>query len=135
MQGKFGLAPIFAGIVDLPQINRYLKTLNALLLFASVSACATAPDDAGAIFTAPDKFEFYNCEQLETRMRNLMAREKELRALIGKASQSPVGSVIAVAAYRTEYLQTRNDLKVISEWRVTKNCSIQSGWLSDRSMW
>jgi hypothetical protein len=111
------------------------RVLLVVMLSALAAGCGTTVDDAGAAFTSPGKFEFYRCEQLESRLTSLQKRERELGALMAKAEQGPLGAAIGTAAYRTEYLQVRNDQKAIGEVRATKNCSSQSNWQSNRALW
>jgi hypothetical protein len=104
-------------------------------LFALLGGCGLVGESATNAFVAPGKFEYHNCEQLDTTGRGLHSREQELAELMARAAQSKAGEFVGAVAYRTELMQTRGQLKQIAEVAERKNCALQSKWLSDRALW
>src|SRR5271169_6203994 len=58
---------------------------------------------AGAMLVDPGHYSAYHCDELAARWKVLIAREAELRGLMGKASEGTGGSLIGSLAYRTDY--------------------------------
>ena len=57
----------------------------------------------GSLLVDPGRYEAYHCNDLVARWKHLTDREKDLRALMDKASQSGTGAVIGAVAYRSDY--------------------------------
>jgi hypothetical protein len=120
-----------------------LPYLIAALLIASLAGCAapgTAADDSlAAVFTAPDRFVLYNCEQLARTATTAIERERELRALTAQAGPSPDGQLVSALSYRSEQLSLRGDLIELRKAAVAKNCKSmpvegEGGRASDRAL-
>jgi hypothetical protein len=105
-----------------------IRIVTALLSFAMLAGCTATSSGPGSsrmdsLFADPSKYILYGCPQLAVARKPLLLRERELRLLIEKADRDPVGSVIGVAAYRSEYLSVRGEIKVIDDAAVNKNCA------------
>jgi hypothetical protein len=56
----------------------------------------------GTLLVDPGRYEAYHCNDLVARWKILTDREKELHALMEKASQSGTGAMVGAVAYRTD---------------------------------
>ena len=79
----------------------------------------------GTLFVDPGRYEAYHCNDLVTRWKQLTDREKELHALIDKASQSGTGAVIGAVAYRADYESVLTEQKLVQrEANEKKKCEL-----------
>ena len=69
---------------------------------AALAGCGMT-DDPGSLLIDPGRYSAYHCDDLAARWKGLVAREKDLRALMDKADQTAGGAVIGSLAYRTDY--------------------------------
>jgi hypothetical protein len=109
--------------------NRALARLAALFpvalpaaLFAALAGCTVNPEMAGQAFVAPGRYALYDCQQLATEKTGVSKREAELRNLIGKAETGFGGSLVAEAAYGTDYATERQKLQAINQAEVQNRC-------------
>jgi hypothetical protein len=107
--------------------NRRLRpscglAIMLLAVGAALGGCASAGDGfASGAFVDPAKYELYDCKQLETERRSLAAHTAELQKLIDKADTGVAGPVVAVVAYRNDYITTRASAKLADEvWQRDK---------------
>jgi hypothetical protein len=72
----------------------------------------------------PGKYETYvfTCEQLSDALKGQKARELQVQKLMEKASQSPGGEFVGLIAYRSEYIQTRADQRLVIKAQREKKC-------------
>lgn len=89
----------------------------ALLL----GACAGS-DTVGSLLVSPGKYDVYNCEQLASRLKVSITREKELKGLIDKAERDAGGVVVSALAYKTEYATARGDVRLLEDTIQRKQC-------------
>ncbi len=107
----------------------------ALLLAFALPGCAGMNDESlSNAFGAPGKYDLYTCNQIAEQIRANRAREQELAQLMARSAQGPGGELVNTLAYRTDYLRARGELKVLIETARNKNCTSQSQWQSDRSL-
>jgi hypothetical protein len=90
----------------------------ALLLAATVSGCGSFD----MLFVTPGAFDYLSCADIASATKGTAARQQELKVLIDKAEQESIGVVVAASAYRSEYLKTQGDLKLLAEAARSKNC-------------
>jgi hypothetical protein len=86
----------------------------------------------GSWMVDPGRYEVYHCNDLVTRWKQLTDREKELRALMDKASQSGAGAVIGTVAYRTDYESVLTEEKLVQREAAEKNCELTKTFQSDQ---
>jgi hypothetical protein len=111
-----------------------LGTAGALLA-ALLPGCGSLSEDTAARATiAPGKYSVYTCKDIETRVRVVRNREIELEQLMARSAQGPGGQFVNAIAYQGEYLQTRGEIKLLVEAAAEKQCSVQSTWSSERSV-
>jgi hypothetical protein len=103
----------------------------AIAAFTALAACSNVED----LFVAPGKFAIYSCAELETQGRATVTRERELKILMGKASQGAGGELVNTLAYRGEYLATQGQLKQLEQAAIERKCDMTWRTVSDRSMW
>jgi hypothetical protein len=85
----------------------------------------------GSWMVDPGRYEVYHCNDLVTRWKTLTDREKELRALMDKASQSGTGSVIGAVAYRPDYESVLTEEKLVQREAIEKKCELTTTFQSD----
>jgi hypothetical protein len=102
---------------------------------AGLLGCAGVSDqNAGTALVTPGKFSLYTCKDIEERTRALGQREQELQGLMARAAAGPGGDIVNAIAYRSDYLQTRGELKLLADAAADKQCKTQSRWSSERSL-
>ncbi len=67
------------------------------------AALAGCSNGAGSLLIDPGRYSTYHCNDLATRWKELVKREKELRDLMDRADEGGGGAVIGSLAYRPEY--------------------------------
>jgi hypothetical protein len=105
-----------------------------IVLCLALAACASSGDEAPTIFTDPGKFQYYNCEQLATSNKSVLARQKALQTLIDKAGEGAAGTFVGAIAYKTDYISTTEDLRLIKAAIRDKNCAGSPTWLSNTAI-
>ena len=107
----------------------------AALLAALLPGCAGLSEDTAARATiAPGKYGVYTCKDIEVRTRVVRNRELELEQLMARSAQAAGGQFVNAIAYQGEYLQARGEIKLLAEAAAEKQCSSQSKWSSERSV-
>jgi hypothetical protein len=86
--------------------------------------CGCAGNDSGALLIDPGRYELFKCDDLATRWRLVSAREKELRALMDRASQTGGGAVVGSLAYRSDYETVLSDERLLARTAAAKNCPL-----------
>jgi hypothetical protein len=109
---------------------------SVLLCAAAAAGMALAGcglgNGPGSWMVDPGRYEVYHCNDLVTRWKQLTDREKELRALMDKASQSGAGAVIGTVAYRTDYESVLTEEKLVQREAAGKNCELTKTFQSDQ---
>jgi len=88
----------------------------------------------GSWLVDPGRYEAYHCNDLVTRWKALTDREKDLRALMDKASQSGTGAVIGAVAYRSDYETVLTEEKLVQREAGDKHCELTTTFQSDQSI-
>jgi hypothetical protein len=115
--------------------GRIARCTGVALLAALLPGCAAISEDTAARATiAPGKFSVYTCKDIEDRTRVVRNRELELEQLMARSAQAPGGQVVNAIAYQGEYFQARGEIKLLAEAAAEKQCSTQSKWSSERSV-
>jgi len=91
-------------------------------------------DGPGSWMVDPGRYEAYHCNDLVTQWKTLTAREKELRALMDKASQSGTGAVIGAVAYRADLESVLTNEKLVQREANDKKCELTTTFQSDQSI-
>ena len=86
------------------------------------------------VFADPAKYNFYNCEQLAAQRTDRKLREEELKSLMDKAERGTGGAFVNVIAYKADYTEVREDLKLIERTARTKKCSSPENWQSNSAV-
>jgi hypothetical protein len=82
-----------------------------LLLGIGMSGCADMNDTMLSAFADPAQYDLYECKQLEGQRKYLATRQAELQGLMAKADTGVAGPVVAVLAYRNEYIAVRAQMR------------------------
>jgi hypothetical protein len=96
------------------------RFLGIFFVAAGMSGCGAGSADM--LFVNPGGFDYNSCSDIATITKATIKRQQELKELIDRAEQDTAGTIVAAAAYRTEYLKTRGDLKQLAEVSQRKNC-------------
>jgi hypothetical protein len=106
----------------------------ALVVSTLLAACTSALENQLTVFADPAKYDFYNCEQLAQQRTARKAREEELKSLMDKAERSTGGTFVNVIAYKADYTEVREDLKLIEKTARSKKCSSPESWQSNSAV-
>ena len=89
---------------------------------------------AATAFAAPGKYDIYTCKEIEGQIKGIQSRVVELEQLMARSAQAPGGQLVNAIAYQSEYQQARGRIKVMSDVMAARNCTGQSQWSSERSV-
>ena len=106
----------------------------ALIFPVLLAACGTAIQSPMTVFADPGKYEWYSCDQLVPQRQLWEKKEQDLKLLMDKAKQSTGGSAISVVAYQGDYVNAREELRVIDATARAKKCKVPNEWQSDSAM-
>lgn len=95
-----------------------------LFAAAGVLAGCSLNDGIGPFIVNPGRFSAYHCKDLVANLEDLVAREKELRDLMDKASEGGGGTVIGALSYRAEYERSLGEEKVLRSTAAEKKCEL-----------
>ena len=119
-------------------LRRRARASRSFLLCAAAAGTALAgcglSNGPGTLFVDPGRYEAYHCNDLVTRWKQLTNREKELRALMDKASQSGTGAVVGAVAYRADLESVLTEEKLVQREASDKNCELTKSFQSDQSI-
>jgi hypothetical protein len=98
--------------------------LTGVLAAGALAGCGISEQGIGTLALDPGRYALYHCNDLVERLKGLMNREKELRNLMDKASESTGGALIGALSYRTDYETTLSDEKLVRRVAAEKNCAL-----------
>jgi hypothetical protein len=107
-------------------MNRMLRMVSTLLLFAALCGCAANVEVADTLFVQPGKYNFLRCQDIAQRSSGAAARERELSSLMERASQSAAGPVVNAMVYAADLEQVRADQRLLARTAREKNCDAPS---------
>jgi hypothetical protein len=105
-----------------------------MALAGLLAGCTISDDTMARLLVAPDKYQFFNCDQLAAQIKSTLAREKELEQLMARAEVDPAGRLVSTVAYKSDYLTARGDLNELRQSAAAKNCAFLAGHVSDRTI-
>ena len=115
--------------------RRLLGAAGMALLTAIVSGCSGLSEQTvGSVLTSPGKYEFHDCQDIQSNIRNRRNRQAELERLMAQASQGFGGEFVSAIAYRSEYVKNRGEIDVLVRTADEKQCVTQSPWSSERAV-
>jgi hypothetical protein len=88
----------------------------------------------GSWIVDPGKYDMYRCNDLVARWKQLLDKEKELRALMDKARGATGGVVIGTIAYRSEYESVLTEEKIVQQQAADKKCELVATYQSDQGI-
>ncbi len=115
-----------------PPACRSCRGSNRLLTWIVAAALAGCSNGAGSLLIDPGRYSTYHCNDLATRWKELVKREKELRDLMDRADQGGGGAVIGSLAYRPEYESVRSEEVLLQRTATEKNCNPTTQYQSDQ---
>jgi hypothetical protein len=116
------------------------KIFTTFLLTATLTACATKPDEIQAAYVSPLKYASYTCEQLGTEMGYVGEKTTRLYSQLDKKAkddntQGWIGAILFWPALffleggdgpeAAEYAQLKGDFEALRQNSVQKNCSVK----------
>jgi hypothetical protein len=114
--------------------RRAVAAVAGVALATGLAGCASVGESLGTAMASPGKYNLYTCKEIEDRARTTRAREQELQQLMARSAQGPGGEFINVIAYQSDYVRARSDLKLLAETAAQKQCTTDSKWSSQRSV-
>jgi hypothetical protein len=114
-------------------LGRSILLCAAAVAGMALTACGGG-NGPGSWLVDPGRYEAYHCNDLVTRWKALTDREKDLRALMDKASQSGTGAVIGAVAYRSDYETVLTEEKLVQREAGDKHCELTTTFQSDQSI-
>jgi hypothetical protein len=94
----------------------------AIGLASALAGCTS--NDSGELLTDPGRYAVYKCDDFAARWKIVSEREKELRGLMERASQSSGGAVVGSLTYRAEYDAVVSDERMLQRTAAEKNCGL-----------
>jgi hypothetical protein len=107
---------------DMTRMPRRVAAVMAIALAGMLAGCTS--NDSGELLIDPGRYAVYKCDDLATRWRTVSAREKELRGLMDRASQSAGGAVVGSLSYRVDYDAVISDERLLQRTAAEKNCNL-----------
>jgi hypothetical protein len=108
-----------------------LAVMLGVVAGVALGGCSTN-DGAGSLLVDPSLYSAYHCDALATQWKVLVAREKELRALMERADQGTGGGVIGSLAYRPDYDSVLSEEKLLQRTAAEKKCTTTPQFQSDQ---
>jgi hypothetical protein len=107
-----------------------------LVLVLGLAGCASSGGitDGGDALVSPNKYAMYTCLDLSDRTKAVRARQIELEQVMDRASQGAGGALVSAIAYRTEYAQTRGELRLLAKAEEEQQCAVRSDRSSGRAV-
>jgi hypothetical protein len=115
-------------------VGRGAWTACFLAAAVSLAGCGVGTDGLASLAVDPARYSGYHCKDLTAQWNALVAREKQLRNLIDKASEGGGGTVIAAVAYRGDYDTVLEQEKVLKRTAAEQNCELTSNYSSDQTI-
>ena len=100
------------------------SAIGLILASATALGCCSFSEGISPYITDPNRFSAYHCKDLVERLKNLTAREKELRSLMDKASEGAGGAVIGALSYRVDLEKVVGDQKLLRRTAAEKKCEV-----------
>jgi len=91
----------------------------AALIASLIGGCGINSEE---LFVKPGTYEYYDCASIAKAQKAAEANEVRLRELIARAEQEPIGVLVAAAAYRTQYLTAKGQIRQLEDAAQQKNC-------------
>ena len=116
-------------------IGRRSRAGSIVAAAVALGGCGSlGTDGVASLAVDPARYEGYHCKDLVSQWNGLIAREKQLRNLIDKASEGGGGTVIAAVAYRSDYDTVLEQDKVLKRTAADKNCELEHSYNSDQGI-
>jgi outer membrane murein-binding lipoprotein Lpp len=113
---------------------RFVLTFAAILSALSAAGCSSTSDSSFTFLADPGQFDYYTCDQIASTVKGLIARQQELKSLIDKADESAGGAAVGLIAYRTEYVNVGEQLRVADKTARRKSCIQAETWGSNAAV-
>jgi hypothetical protein len=107
---------------------------SVVAAMVALGGCGHGADGIASLAVDPARYEGYHCKDLVGQWNGLVAREKQLRNLIDRASEGGGGTVIAAVAYRGDYDTVLEQQKVLKRTAAEKNCELEHNYNSDQGI-
>jgi len=104
------------------------------IVFAAAALTGCGGDGVASLMVDPARYDGYHCQGLAEQLKNLVAREKQLRNLIDKANESGSGEVIGALAYGNDYQTVLEQEKVLKRTAAAQKCQFVASYTSDQTI-
>jgi hypothetical protein len=106
--------------------------VRAMLLLGAAALSGCGSDGAAGLLVDPARYSAYHCKDMIAESQNLATREKKLRDLMDKASESGGGTIIGTLAYRSDYETVLEQQKMLKRTAAQQKCELVPTYSSDR---
>ncbi len=103
-----------------------MRWFALLGLAVGTVACSVLTEDT-ALVISPGRFDGLRCAELADGYRAALSRERELVAVMARASSDPAGGLVNWLVYSSPLASERGTLRRIQESALLNNCDLQSG--------
>ncbi len=111
-----------------------LLAIAVLLIGVPVAGCSSTSDSSFTFLADPGKYEFYSCEQLANDMKGLTQRRSDLKSLMDRADQSAGGTAVGLIAYKTDYINAGEEMRLLDSAARSKGCRQPETWTSNSAV-
>jgi len=112
---------------SVPIMRRLLPIVLTFAGALTVGGCGMSGDPAASAFVAPGKYMLFQCDDIDREAKGVMARQKQLEALMAKSNASTAGQLIGDATYGTDLAGMRGQMRDLREAARDKNCNFVPG--------
>jgi hypothetical protein len=103
--------------------SRAAVGLICAVAFGALAGCSF-DKGIGPYLVDPGRYSAYHCKDLVTTLDSLIAKQKELRELMGRANDGGGGAVIGQLSYRTDYEKAVANEGVLRRTAASKKCDL-----------
>jgi hypothetical protein len=97
--------------------------LSLIVVGVTLAGCAIS-DGPGQFGLNPGRYQFYHCNDLVKRLKELQEEEDKLRSLMAKAREGGGGTVIGELSYRPNYEMVLSEQKMLMRTAAEKKCEV-----------
>lgn len=94
-----------------------------ILVVGAFAGCSMS-EGVGQYIVDPARYSAYHCDDMARRLKDLLAKEKDLRNLMDRASEGGGGTVIGTLAYRADYENALGEEKLLRRTAAEKKCEL-----------
>lgn len=129
-----GLSVNFSLTASRRNASARVRVVCATLLAAAAVLSGCGGDGARSLLVDPARYSAYHCKDMIAESQNLANREKQLRALMDKASEGGGGTIIGTLAYRSDYETVLEQERMLKRTAAEQKCELVPTYSSDHTI-